>query len=160
MSEERNFQLLLDRDVVKFTLQGVPDRPGIAAEIFTILSSAGINVELVIQTASYADVAEISLVIKDEFVFAAEQQLQNLCPDMCARGFYRDDGIGLITLSRKNIFKMPGIAARLFRVIANLSINIELISTSFDCLTCCIRETELSKAYQALVEEFDITQIH
>jgi len=160
MSEPDTFQLHLNRDVVKFTLHGLPDRPGIAAEIFKQLSSTGINVELVVQTASYGSSADISIVISEEFVSLTESKLQTLCTTLCAQGFYRDDEIGLLTLSQTNIFKVKGVAARFFRILANLSINIEMISTSFDCLTCCVRESDLSKAYQSLVDEFDIEQDH
>lgn len=149
------FRVRLDKGAVKFTLHGVPDRPGMAAEIFDHLHGAGINVELVVQSAGSGSKADISLALLQVDLDHVQQQLERMQEAKQADRISRDENVALITLEKEGLTKTPGVAARMFRTLANLEINIDLISTSLQSITCLIAEDRAEEARRALVREFD-----
>lgn len=148
------FSVKLEKNAVKFTLHGVPDQPGMAAEIFDRLSQAGINVELVVQSASGGSVADISLAVHQESFKSAHEELRNLKMEIQAEEISLVNDVALLTLEKENLSRSAGVAARMFRSLANLSINIDLISTSLDSITCLIARDRTQEAFEALLREF------
>lgn len=148
------FRVLLEKNAVKFTLHGVPNRPGMAAEIFDHLSRAGINVELVVQSAVSGSRADISLALQKSDTRQAQEQLQRMRNAQQAENISQDENVALITLEKEELSKTSGAAARMFRTLANLETNIDLISTSLSSITCLIAEDRAEEAHRALVAEF------
>jgi aspartate kinase len=148
------FRVTLEKESVKFTLIGVPDKPGTAASIFSRLSAAGINVQLVVQTAGKGSLADISLAVQEKDVKATEEHLQTLQDELGVTEITRDDQVALISLEKEDLSKVPGCAARMFRTLANRNINIDLISTSLCSITCLIDAAEADGAHQAVCVEF------
>jgi len=149
------FEIWLETATVKFTLHGVPDRPGIAAEIFDRLSQAGINVDLVVQTAHGGDRADLSLAVPSDHAELAMDQLEKLRRSIPAERISKDETVALITVEKEDLAKIPGAAARMFRTLANLGINIDLISTSLNSITCLITQLQSEDARRALMDEFN-----
>ncbi len=151
---ESKFEVNLEFQAVKITVHGVPDRPGIAAEIFQRLSQEEINVELVVQSPGGGAVTDISLaVIYDDFQ-KTKKALEVLISEIGASGISKDENVALITLAKYDLSKIPGVAARMFRCLANQNINIDLISTSLSNITCIIGREGAASARQALCDEF------
>lgn len=151
---ESGFNVRLEKNTVKFTLYGVPDQPGMAAEIFDRLSQVGVNVELVVQTASGGLAADIALAVHQESVNKTHDELRNLKLEIQAEEIALVNDVALITLKKENLSRSAGVAARMFRTLANLGINIDLISTSLDSITCLITRDRADEANEALLREF------
>jgi aspartate kinase len=149
-----DFSLRLAKDAVKFTLHDVPDQPGMAAEIFDKLSQAGINVELVVQTARSGQVADIALAVFEDSVATAEKELNTLKDDIHASAVSMVEDVALVTLERENLSRSAGVAARMFHTLASLNVNIDLISTSLNSVTCLIARNRADDAFEALTREF------
>lgn len=145
-----------NRDITKITLEGVPDRPGIAAEIFGTLGSLGFNIELVVSTGGSGGQADISLAVsrgQEESVMGA---LETIRAEVGARALHKSSAVALVSILGQHLSTEPGIAGRMFQALSKRGINIEVISTSMSSVTCLIDEVRTEEAMAALRTEFGV----
>jgi len=151
-----SLRALANRNITKVTFVGVPDRPGIAADIFGALGQQGINVELVVSTGGTAGTADISLALARSQEVAALGALEALRQEIGARGLQRNSHVCLVSLLGHSLQTEPGIAGRMFGALSRAGINIEVISTSLSSVTCMIEEKQCEDALAALIREFHL----
>lgn len=149
-----NSRIIIEKSVVKFTLRDVPDQPGIAAEIFNRLHSAEINALLVVQTARGKSTADLALVVSSDDIRKTVNQLSYMVDIVQENNIVKEEQVALVTLEMANLARSHGIAARMFRILAGQGINIDLISTSLNSITCLISENRANDALTALEKEF------
>ena len=144
---------IANRNITKVTFEGVPDRPGIAAEIFGVLGERGINVELVVSTGSSTarPTSRSPSPATRRSRFATFEALRR---EVGARGLHRDAQVCLVSLLGHGLQTEPGIAGRMFGALSRAGINIEAISTSMSSVTCMIEERRCATALAALHREF------
>lgn len=144
-----------ERSIGRVTMQGVEDRPGIAASIMTPLAEAGINVDVIVQNVSSDGLADISFTVKEEnLVRAAEITSQNTDVDFAS--IATRDGLAKVSVVGTGMKNSPGYAARMFRALADAGVNIEMITTSEILITCIVEEGQLQAAANAVHAEFDL----
>ncbi len=143
-------------DEAKITITGVEDRPGVAATIFTALADALVNVDTIIQNVGIDGRADLSFTVPlDEL----RRSLEVLDQNRDALGFAsltHDDQIGKVTLVGAGMKSNPGIAATMFRVLADQGVNIQMIDTSTIRITVVIDRREVERAVRALHDAFDL----
>jgi aspartate kinase len=147
---------LANRDVSKITLEGVPDRPGIAAEIFGTLGSKGFNVELVVSTGGAGGRADISFAVLRAEEEKILRELETIRDEAGARSLTANSNVALVSIVGQHLSTEPGIAGRMFSALSKQGINIEVISTSMSSVTCLIDEAAVDRALQALRKEFGL----
>ncbi len=145
-----------NREITKITLEGVPDRPGIAAEIFGTLGALGFNVELVVSTGGSGGRADISLAVSRAQEEAVLQALEKIRAEVGARALHKNSTVALVSIVGQHLSTEPGIAGRLFQALSKRKINIEVISTSMSSVTCLIDEEKTEDAMTALRTEFSL----
>lgn len=145
-----------NREISKITLEGVPDRPGIAAEIFGALGQQGFNVELVVSTGGAHGTADISLAVARSQESAVLEALESIRREVGARGMSRNSRVALVSLLGHSLSTEPGIAGRMFGALSRAGVNIEVISTSLSSVTCMIDEGHADEALEALRREFHL----
>jgi aspartate kinase len=145
-------------DEALITLLGVPDRPGAAAAIFTALADAGCVVDKIIQNEPIGEGrdAEVSFTIPDEDLRAAEQALAPVMAKLAIARVDTDPEIGTVSIVGAGMRSHPGVAAKVFRTLADEGINIEMISTSPIKISCVIRSEAVPQAVRALHDAFDL----
>jgi aspartate kinase len=143
-----------ETDVV-FTLTGIPDRPGVAAEIFDAVAAAHVNVDTIIQNVVHGK-AELSMSVPAEDVAAARGALQPLQDDLGPFTLEENHGLGRVSLIGAGMRSHPGVAAKMFRTLAAHGINLEMISTSPIKISCMIGRTEIPDAVRALHAAFEL----
>jgi aspartate kinase len=145
-----------NRDEAKIAILGVPDRPGIAAEIFGSLGDANIIVDMIIQNVAEKELNDISFTVgKDDFNEAlnvAKQERERLK----ARDVVYDTEIAKVSVVGVGMKSHCSVAAKMFRALAKNNINIEMISTSEIKISCIINIKDLDKAVQAIHDEFEL----
>jgi aspartate kinase len=143
-------------DEARITLTGVPDRPGAAAAIFGALADAGCNLDTIIQNEPLEEgrQAEVSFTIAQEDLFAAERALDEVVRELGVTGVQTDREIGKVSIIGAGMRSHPGVAAKVFRTLADEAINIEMISTSPIKITCVIRADAVPQAVRALHAAF------
>ena len=142
----------------RITLLGVPDRPGAAAAIFGALAEANCNVDTIIQNEPLSEgrAAEVSFTIAFEDLAAAERALEPLRAELGLQDIDTDQEIGKVSIVGAGMRSHPGVAAKVFRTLADEGINIEMISTSPIKISCVIRSDQVVEAVQALHAAFEL----
>ncbi|MDE3131723.1 MAG: aspartate kinase, partial [Acidobacteriota bacterium] len=142
----------------RITVVGVPDRPGAAAEIFEALADANVNVDTIVQNEPRTDDidAEVSFTCASEDLHIAERTLAPVIADFGGAKLETDPEVGKVSIIGAGMRSHPGVAARVFRVLADEQINIELINTSPIKITCLIRADSVPRAVGALHTAFEL----
>jgi aspartate kinase len=140
-------------DEVLFTLRGVPDVPGTAAAIFEAVAAEHISVDTILQNAVHKS-AELSFSVPLEDVNATRRALAVAQETIGAIEVEEISDLGKVSLIGAGMRSHPGVAARMFRVLANESINLRLISTSPIKISCLVSRGEVERAVRALHTAF------
>jgi aspartate kinase len=145
-----------DRNVAKVTLLAVPDRPGIARNVFGPLADAGVVVDMIVQNVGHDGATDISFTVPRADLAKAERVLAPVVTEMGARGITTDLTVAKVSIVGAGLHNAPGYAARMFGTLADAGVNIEMISTSEVRITCVIGESGLSKALESLHGAFEL----
>src|SRR5690606_25295556 len=119
-----------DMNDAKVTVIGVPDRPGVSAALFEPLAAANVNVDMIVQNTSTNGTTDISFTMPQADMAVAEEIVARVAKEIGAVGVNHQENIAKISLVGAGMKSSPGIAAKMFRVLADEGINIEMISTS------------------------------
>jgi aspartate kinase len=145
-----------DRNVAKVTLVEVPDQPGVAASVFEPLAAAGINVDMIVQNVGHHGSTDLSFTIPRVDLARAKRILEPIVRELGFRELTTDAAVAKVSIVGAGIHNAPGYAARMFRALADASINIEMISTSEIRITTIIAEDDLQTALRALHDAFEL----
>ncbi|MFM7687614.1 MAG: aspartate kinase [Actinomycetota bacterium] len=148
--------VVTDTGEAKVTVVAVPDRPGISAALFEPLAAANVNVDMIVQNTSHDGTTDISFTIPKADVATAEAIVQRVATEVGARGVEHDAGIAKISLVGAGMKTSPGIAAKMFRVLADNGINIQMISTSTIRISVVTSAADLELAARALHTAFGL----
>ena len=145
-------------DEARVTLTGVPDRPGIAGRIFGTLASADINVDMIVQNEPISDdrSAEISFTVPKDDANGARRSLEPVARELGLGDVITDDEMGKVSIVGAGMRSHPGVAAKVFDVLGEHGINIEMISTSPIKISCVITADRVPDAVRALHEAFEL----
>jgi aspartate kinase len=140
----------------KVTVLGVPDRPGISAALFEALADANINVDMIVQNTSTKGITDISFTMPSADMNVAEKLVQQVADQIDAEGVTHDQDIAKVSLVGAGMKSSPGIAAKMFRTLADEGINIEMISTSTIRISVVIATADLERAARTLHTAFGL----
>ncbi|MGA1258603.1 MAG: aspartate kinase [Ilumatobacteraceae bacterium] len=145
-----------DASESKITILTVPDRPGVSADIFEALATANVNVDMIVQNTSTSGTTDISFTVPKADVSTAEPIVARIARDLGAGGVNHDDDIAKVSLVGAGMKTSPGVAAKMFRVLADNGVNIEMISTSTIRISVVVRAPMMQTAVQALHTAFGL----
>ncbi len=145
-----------DTDETKVTVHGVPDKPGVAAGLFEPLADAGVNVDMIVQNVSREGVTDISFTVPKASADAARDISARVAEDVGAGGVDIDPDIAKVSLVGAGMKSESGIAAKMFRILSDHGINIEMISTSPIRISCVVRGTDTLEAVRTLHDGFGL----
>jgi aspartate kinase len=142
----------------RITLTGVPDTPGAAARIFDALASANVNVDMIVQNEPVAagGQAEISFTVPSDDLRASCAAIEPLAGEAFAN-LSTDEEVGKVSIIGAGMRSHPGVAAKVFGVLAREGVNIEMISTSPIKISCVIDRDQVELAVQALHSAFELS---
>jgi aspartate kinase len=147
-----------DLNEAKITVVGVPDVPGKAADIFTIVAKTGANIDMIVQNVSAAatGLTDISFTLPKA---EGEKVLTALRAEQGEVGFHSlqyDDQIGKLAVVGAGMRTSAGVSAQLFRALSDAGINIEMISTSEIRISVVIRADSLQQAMRVVHSAFGL----
>jgi aspartate kinase len=146
----------LDDTEAKVTLDEVPDRPGVAAEIFKAVAAEGINVDMIVQNVSHDGRTDLSFTLPRSDLPRLEVVLNGIVEQIGAVRYSADAGIAKLSLVGAGMKSHPGVAADMFDALAAEGINIEMISTSSIRVSCVIRAADAERAVQVVHRRFGL----
>lgn len=143
-----------DKDEAKITLLKVPDRPGLAAQIFSPISEANIVVDMIIQNASEDGTTDLTFTVPKADYKKAVSLVEKTASGVQAKGVRVDPDIAKVSIVGVGMRTHAGVAAKMFQILAREGINIEMISTSEIKISVVIDEKQTERAVRALHEAF------
>ncbi len=148
--------VVTDMSEAKVTVFGVPDRPGISAALFEPLAAANVNVDMIVQNTSTQGTTDISFTMPMADMGEAEQIVSRVASEIGATGVSHDNDIAKVSLVGAGMKSAPGIAAKMFRVLADEDVNIEMISTSTIRVSVVCSAGDMERAARALHTAFGL----
>ena len=148
-----------NKNEAKITICSVPDKPGVAAQIFTKISSHGINVDTIVQNVSHTKLTDISFTVPKADLSKAIKAAQDVGKKVGLGGILHDDNVARVSIVGSGMRSHPGIAAQMFKTLAENKVNIEMISTSEISISCIIRKDDADKAVKALHKQFKLDKL-
>jgi aspartate kinase len=147
-----------DKNQAKITVLHVSDTPGIAYGVFEPLAAAEINVDMIIQSASSEGYTDMSFTVPRTDYKSAMEILQGLIKQRKATYVVGDDKVAKVSVVGVGMRTHSGVAATMFKILAESGINIQLISTSEIKVSVVVNEKDMKKAVEVLHKGFDLSE--
>ncbi len=141
-------------DAAKVTVHGVPDRPGVAAALFRPLGERGIGIDMIVQNVSTDGITDISFTVPKALAAVAVDAAEAAGSELGARGVDVDVDVAKVSVVGAGMQADPGVAARMFSILAEHGVNIEMISTSDIRISCIVKGGSLEEAVRSLHDAF------
>jgi len=151
--------IAFNRDEAKISVLGVPDKPGIAAQILGAVADANIEVDVIIQNVSKDGKTDFSFTVnRNEYQKTMDLLKSKVVPALGAADVVGDVRICKVSIVGIGMRSHVGVASRMFRCLSTEGINIQMISTSEIKTSVVIDEKYMELAVRALHREFDLDQ--
>jgi len=144
-----------DKHQAKVTLRGVEDTPGVAARLFTSVADAGVNVDVIVQNISQEGHTDISFTVPRDDLGPVKDCL-NTIEGVSFNEVTYDDSIAKVSLVGVGMRSHTGVASTVFSTLADLKVNIQMISTSEIRVSVVINEEQADDATRALHAAFGL----
>ncbi|MBE0500177.1 MAG: aspartate kinase [Desulfuromonadales bacterium] len=149
-----------NKNEAKISVMRVPDEPGIAAKIFGPLSDANITVDMIIQNVSNEGFTDVTFTVMRTDVKKALQIIEETAKTIGAGGIKHDEKIAKVSIVGVGMRSHSGIASKMFSVLSQNGVNIEMISTSEIKVSCIIDDKYTELAVRVLHEAFELDKIN
>ena len=143
-------------NIAKITVRSLPDRPGIAAALFEPLAARGINVDTIVQNTSLERITDISFTVNRSDLAQARTEVEAALSQLGGTEVVSDTTLASVHVVGSGMQNTPGYASRMFRILAEGNINIDMITTSEIRISCIIKEEQVSDAVRLLHEGFQL----
>jgi aspartate kinase len=140
----------------KVTVVQVPDKPGIAAQLFRSLADEHVNVDMIVQNVSVGGTTDISFTVPKTDLKVGMEVCRSHAAEIGAADVLADEDIAKVSLIGAGMKTHPGIAAKMFETLAATGVNIEMISTSPIRISCVVRGDQVEQAVTSLHDAFDL----
>jgi len=148
-----------NRDEAKITVHDVPDRPGIAYAILGPIADASIDVDVIVQNVGHDGMTDMTFTVhRNDYARAVKILKSQVQPHIKCRDITGDDKIAKVSIVGLGMRSHAGIAAQMFRTLAEEGINIQMISTSEIKITVVIEEKYTELAVRVLHKAFELDQ--
>lgn len=141
-----------DQSVAKLTVSDIPDRPGVAAELFQAIAAEGVSVDMILQNVSHDGLAAISVTVPRGEAARARQAVERAA----AGHVEADDAVHVVGVDGAGFSGDGSVAAKMFATLAGHGINIEMITASAVRISCVVTGADVDEAIAALRQEFGV----
>jgi aspartate kinase len=161
-SEDDSFEAVVvtgvacDKNEVKVTVRDLPDKPGIVAKVFGALADDNISVDMIIQSESKAERADLTFTVTHTDLQKTRDAADRISKDIGAGKVELHDNVAKVSIVGAGMRSHAGVAAKMFRLLAEQSINIQAITTSEIRVSCLIDKAQADKAVRVLHAGFGL----
>jgi aspartate kinase len=145
-----------DRSQSKISILRVPDRPGIAGQVFGVIAERNIVVDMIVQNISRDGYTDMSFTVPRGDHGRAVAALEDVASRIGAQGVVHDERVAKVSIVGVGMRSHSGVASRMFSVLAKEGINIQMISTSEIAISCVIEDKYTELAVRALHDTFEV----
>lgn len=148
----------LDKNAVRLTVRNVPNEPGAVVRIFEPLAEQNISVDMIVQPGAAAGAADLTFTIAKPDVDRAMALVEKVASSIGAGAVDVETSLAKVSIVGLGMRTHAGVAARMFRILADAKIRLEAISTSEIKVSCLVNESQAQAAVQALHEGFGLSE--
>ena len=148
----------LNKNEAKIALCGVPDKPGVAVKLFKDLAIAGVSVDMIVQNVSHTRLTDISFTVAKADCAKANKITRKVAKKIGAGDVLLNEDIARVSIVGVGMKSHRGVAAKMFGVLADNQINIEMISTSDISISCIIKKMNAENAVKKLHADFGLNK--
>jgi len=148
----------LQKDEAKVTIRDVPDKPGMAAQIFHDLAENEINIDMIVQNVSREGTTDVSFTVVKADLSATLRVARAVAHRIGSGEVTTDESVAKVSVVGIGMRSHSGVASRMFETLASEHINIEMISTSEIKISCVVRRQHAERAVRALHRAFHLTR--
>lgn len=162
VAEERSLEAVTvagvtsDKNATKLTVRSLPDSPGTVAKFFEPLSVANVSVDMIIQNVPEAGATDLTFTVPKQDVEKSLEIARAVAAEIGAGSIFSDDAVVKVSVVGLGMRSHAGVAARMFRILANEGINILAISTSEIKVSCLIHSKYEELAVRTLHDGFEL----
>ena len=143
-----------DAGIARITVVGVPDEPGVAFRVFSVMGKAKINVDIILQSAGKNGSNDISFTVAEDDADAAKAVLEEAAESIGCERIAVDRSVAKVSVVGAGLMNAPGMAVKMFEALAASGINIQMISSSEIKLSAVIDQADADRAVQAVHEKY------
>jgi aspartate kinase len=148
--------IAFNRDEAKLTIQGVPDMPGVAYKILGPIGEANIEVDVIVQNVAHDKTTDFTFTVSRNDLARAQEVLQQVAAEMNAREVVADSKVAKVSVVGVGMRSHAGVASQMFAALADVGINIQMITTSEIKISVIIEEKYLELAVRSLHSSFGL----
>lgn len=146
----------LDSDQARVTLNGLPDQPGVCAEVFTAVAEGAIMVDMIVQNVAHNGAASLSLTIPRDDLEQCLLLLREVIESWPGAELSYDADIAKLSVMGIGLRSHTGVGERMFRALSAADINVQMINTSEILMSAVVAAKHGTRAHQCLIETFDL----
>ena len=146
----------LQKNEAKVTIRDVPDKPGMAAQIFSELAAKDLNIDMIVQNVSREGSTDLSFTVLKSDLAATLRVTRSVGQRIGAGEVTLDEGVAKLSIVGIGMRSHSGVAAKMFEAMAKERINIEMISTSEIKISCVIRKAHAERAVRVIHQAFGL----
>ena len=143
-----------DTEVARISIIGLPDRPGLAFKVFSKVSAANINVDIILQSIGRDGTKDIVFTVAQDKAEETEQILKDYLIPLGAKEVSAETSVAKVSIVGAGMESHAGVATKMFEALMDAQINIRMISTSEIKVSVLIAEEDADKAVKAIHEKF------
>ena len=144
----------LEKNQAKVTISGVPDQPGVAAKIFTLIAQANLNIDMIVQNVSIQGTTDITFTLNKDDLLKARKTLDPVVKEVKAKELIAQEGVSKLSVVGIGMRSHSGVASTLFTALADAKINVQMISTSEIKISVIIDEASGPEATKIVHDAF------
>lgn len=144
----------IDKNQAKIAILQVPDKPGIAAKLFTAIADKGYTVDMIIQSVRESENNDIAFTVTKDDLEKVKEIAQQISDEIEAKGVIVDDNVAKVSIVGAGMVGRPGVAAGMFKALGDAGVNIQMISTSEIKISCIVDTEECERAARVIHETF------
>jgi aspartate kinase len=146
----------VEKNQAKVTIEGVPDRPGVASRVFNTIADANLVIDVIVQNVSKSGLTDISFTLHNDDVARAREALEPVLSEIGAEGMKALTGVAKLSVVGIGMRSHGGVAAKLFDCLSRGGINIQMISTSEIKIAVILEEARIVEAANLAHETFGL----
>lgn len=162
VKEEVNMEQMLisgvasDKNVVRLSVIGISDKPGVAFKIFNTLAKNQVNVDIILQSVGRDGTKDITFTIEQDDLDLAMEVLNKNKKSLTIQEIKSERKVAKVSVVGAGMMSNPGVAAKMFEALYNCGVNIQMIATSEIKITVIINEEDADRAVRAIHANFEV----
>ena len=148
--------ITIDEDIAKISVMEVPDKPGIAFNLFSSIANEGIKIESITQNVNRSQVNDITFTVPTDEFEKAFKITSDFAIEVGATKVLYDKGVAKLSVIGSGMVASTQVASRVFKALYEKGVNIQMISTSEVKFSCVIEKDKAKEALKQIYKEFEV----